>query len=64
MTEEERLEIVEKMTPSELLQHWRFDPLGGPWVQGRVGDRLGERLFQFKRENPDEWVSLSKSVGW
>lgn len=35
---------IDELTPAELAHHWRFAPLGDPWLVGETGDYFIERF--------------------
>lgn len=64
MTEDEKSKI-DAMTPWRLLREIRFTPAGEGWFahQG-CGEYICQRMTDWKNEHPEEWVELSKVVGW
>lgn len=54
---------IDVMSYAELLQHWRFAPIGDPWFQGETGDYWADRMAQLRQQGADH-VAASKRVGW
>lgn len=61
-----RIEWIQtKATDRQILSIWRFELSSSPWLDGAVGAALVERFKSMKeRLSTDQWVALSKSVGW
>lgn len=55
---------IDKKSLYELMKHWRFAPIGDPWLQGEVGQYWGQRIGQLRAENNDAYVQTSKAIGW
>ena len=61
MTEEEKL-AIDKMTYEEMLEIWRFSPVGDKRLVGDKGDYFQEQML-LKKQDVDASV-ISKRVGW
>lgn len=64
MTDQERLDWVARATLRQLLEKWRFEPMGSPWMDGDVGKKISLRLVELRKEDPVEWTRASKQLGW
>ncbi len=65
MTETEMLLWISKASYAELLDKWRFAPIGSPWFLGEVGAKFQEKFWRLRRESPtEELIAASKEVGW
>lgn len=65
MTDEERMAYIDKLSYEQLLQLWRFEPIGSPWMTGEVGQHLSHRFFELRETmTHGELVGASKAVGW
>ena len=61
---EEMLTKLRRMSLCELLQLWRFEPVGSPWFQGEVGREASARLTALREADPDDYTRCSKLIGW
>lgn len=62
---DEAKQMIDQMSYMELLQRWRFSPVGNELFQGEAGEYFAKRMSQLKAEvGPAEAVSASKAVGW
>lgn len=64
ITTNENQQIIDQMPIERCLRLWRFAPAGSRWTTGELGDLLGARLSEYRNTHPDEWVALSKHIGW
>jgi len=65
MTDEQRKAIIDGASYEQLLQIWRFEPIGSPWHCGEVGQYLSNRFYELRETmTSGELVSASKAVGW
>ena len=64
MTEQERMDWIDKATHFELLRLNRFEPAGSPWFKGEVGKHFFERMRALKEADPAGAVRDSKDLGW
>lgn len=56
---------IDAASYEQLLDRWRFAPMGSPWFQGEIGEyytrALGERR---KAVGDGEHSATSKRIGW
>ena len=68
MTESElqnRKNWIDNATYQELLQVWRFEPIGSDWFQDELGEYFKIKFFKKGEETPnEEMAQASKNVGW
>lgn len=55
---------IKSLSVKDLLERWRFAPVGDEWFQGETGDYWGQRLEIESRRDPGGYVAASKAVGW
>ena len=56
---------IDGATYEQLLGKWRFEPVGSPWFQGKMGDYYMAAMKRKRYETPqDEQVAASKRLGW
>lgn len=65
MTNEEMINWIDNATYAELLNKWRFEPLGSKWFLDEVGEHF-KKVFSGKHtKTPQkERVAVSKMIGW
>lgn len=57
--------LEEEATPEEILHLWRFVGSDSHWLKGEAGTALLGAYGRVRRTlSTDEWVELSKRVGW
>lgn len=63
MTEQEMREWINAASYEQLLAKWRFEPVGSPWFQGRVG-RHFEKVMAMRRAGTpfEERIAISKRL--
>ena len=56
---------IDAASYQDLLEKWRFEPIGSHWFEGETGKYFKEAM-KMKRENtsPGEQVAASKAIGW
>ena len=57
---------IDNASYEQLLEKWRFSPVGSSWFQGEVGEYFSKAMKD-RRDAPggdDEHVRASKSIGW
>ena len=57
---------IDNASYEQLLEKWRFSPVGSPWFQGEVGEYFA-KVMKDRRSQPggdDEHVRASKAIGW
>ena len=57
---------IDSKTYSQLLEGWRFAPIGDEWFQGATGDYWTLRMHEL-RNQPDGQnihVNAGKNIGW
>lgn len=64
MNTAERFEWIHKATLYQLLEKWRFEPVGSPWFEGEVGTVFSARLTELRNRSPEQWTAVSKQLGW
>ena len=64
MTEEDMITWINNASLQSLLQRWRFEKIGSPWFLGKVGEHYQKVMFDKRNKNPEEWVRVSKIIGW
>jgi len=62
LTEEIKQEI-DAMTYVQMLEGWRFNPVGHPFHQGEVGTYYANRMRHLARNGANH-VEASKIIGW
>lgn len=55
-------EWIDKASYEQLLEKWRFAPVGDPMFKGDTGDYYID-MMRHKKENYDH-VQASKNIGW
>jgi len=53
---------IDSLSYQEMLQKWRFAPIGDPLFEGETGDYFSARMKELAVD-VDE-VAVSKKVGW
>ena len=49
----------------QLLQLWRFEPIGSKWMSGEIGQLVSHRFHELKSTMTEgELTYASKAVGW
>jgi hypothetical protein len=48
----------------QLLERWRFAPVGDPWFQGETGEYWGKRMGELRSQLSDNGVQTSKDIGF
>lgn len=48
----------------QLLGAWRYHPAGSSLFQGDTGEYYSKVMFKKRKENNQEWVNASKTIGW
>jgi hypothetical protein len=48
----------------ELLDKWRFAPVGSPWFVGEIGKYYAKVMSMKRNQDPGGAVMASKSLGW
>ena len=61
---EQRKVYIDGLSHFELLERWRFAPLGDPLFQGETGDYWAKRMKELRAKNPMKAVQDSKDLGW
>ena len=65
MTEEEMRRWIDEASYTQLLERWRFAPVGSPWFQGEIGDYYTAAMARRRREvGDDAHVAASKLIGF
>lgn len=62
--EEETKNWIDNASYEELLQKWRFAPVGDPIFQGETGEYYSKVMFAKRNKDPHAAVQASKNVGW
>lgn len=60
----ENKDHIDKLSYQDLLQEWRYAPIGNQWFQGETGAYWKERMAKLRSENPGGAVQASKAIGW
>ena len=56
---------MQHATYAEMLRKVRFEPIGSPWFQGRIGDRFMAIMDDRRSAISDEdHTRISKEIGW
>ena len=55
---------IDNASYEDLLQRWRFAPVGSPWFQGETGQYYAKVMKEKRSADPDEAVRASKHIGW
>lgn len=56
---------IDAMTYQQLLEKWRFAPLGDPMFQGESGHYFEQRMKEKRSEVGDAGhIAASKAIGW
>lgn len=65
MIPETTREAIDKMTYREMLELWRYEPIGSPWFSGEIAIYFSESMIA-KRDalDPKERTAINKSVGF
>lgn len=53
---------IDEASYEQLLQKWRFAPMGDPFFQGACGMYFNEVIW--KRRDEVDAASISKKLGW
>lgn len=53
---------IDNLSLHDLLEHWRFAPVGDPWFQDETGEYWGKRMAELRDQNIDAWVATSKAL--
>lgn len=66
LTDQMMLDWIESATYEQLLQKWRFEPIGSPWfADTAVSDAFSAKFIKLRDEISDEErIGASKRVGW
>jgi len=65
MTDQERIEWINNATYYQLLERWRFAPVGEPFLRGEVGEHYNVVMRQKRKEvSSEDFVRISKAIGW
>jgi hypothetical protein len=54
---------IDSLSYYDLLAHWRFAPVGDPWMQDETGQYWGERMAELRAADNDMHVRTSKALG-
>ena len=54
---------IDGLSYRDLLEEWRFAPVGDPWFTDETGDYWSERMAELRAQRADH-VGASKSIGW
>ena len=55
---------IDNATYFQLLERWRFAPVGDVMFQGEVGEYYSKVMHEKKAKEADGGVSVSKAIGW
>jgi len=57
---------IDAMSQRDLLERWRFAPVGDPWFQGATGKYWGERMSELRQQPGGQarHTAASKAIGW
>ncbi|MFH0982805.1 MAG: hypothetical protein V2A79_14875 [Planctomycetota bacterium] len=56
---------IDTASYAQLLERWRFGPVGSPWFQGEVGDYYAKVMGERHAQVGDEaHTAASKAIGW
>ncbi len=58
----ENKNYIDNLSYCQLLEHWRFAPIGDKWFQGETGD-YWVKIMAEKKENSNH-IAVSKIIGW
>lgn len=63
---DERRAVIDAKSYTELLEGWRFAPVGSPWFQDETGDYWGKRMKELRSQpgGNDMHFMASKEIGW
>ena len=65
MTKEEMKEWIDNASYEELLEKWRFAPIGDPFFKDEMGDYYSQVMNRKRSEiTPKEHTRVSKNIGW
>jgi hypothetical protein len=65
MTIIEMKEWIGNATYQQLLEKWRFAPIGSPWFQREIGDYYSIKMAEKRKEVGNaEHTKTSKRIGW
>lgn len=54
---------IDSLSYGQLLNRWRFAPVGDPWFQDESGDYWSERMRELRKKGANH-VATSKEIGW
>lgn len=54
---------IDSLSYEQLLECWRFAPIGDPWFQDETGQYWGTRMAELREKGADH-VGASKRIGW
>ena len=65
MTTEEMKNWIDKASYEQLLERWRFAPVGAPLFRGEIGSYY-RKVIAKRRDETDNAVCVqaSKNIGW
>jgi hypothetical protein len=63
LTPERKAEIDTK-SYRELLEDWRYAPVGYSWFQGETGQYWTKRMAELRAQDPAAAAQASKDIGW
>jgi hypothetical protein len=55
---------IDNASYDQLLNKWRFAPVGDPMFQGETGEYYADRMSKLRKLDPDAHVRASKTIGW
>jgi len=55
---------IDNASYEDLLQKWRYAPVGNEIFQGETGEYYSKVMAEKRAKTDDNGVSASKSVGW
>lgn len=56
-------EHIDSLSYQQLLERWRFAPIGDPWFQGETGEYWKRRMKELRDKGANH-VQASKTIGW
>ena len=59
---EENKKHIDSLSHYDLLEQWRFAPVGDSWFQGETGQYWSKRMSELKDKNPGQAVANSKAL--
>jgi hypothetical protein len=64
MINPEHKKWIDNASLEDLLKQWRFGEIGHPIFEGETGKYFSDKMFDMRDSYPEEWVKVSKKIGF